>query len=175
MGLIQSFTRPSGKNQRGTLFASATRIEPMDSRLFTAVSAVAANTAYLVWFRIDAPFTATAMEYICGAANGNVDLGIFSSPDFATFTLLGSTGATAASGSNTTQSINLTGSVVLLPGVDYYASLSGVSASLTVGKFSGFSASTFAAKTACQKAALQPLATFSTPAAPGLVPYLAIK
>jgi len=175
MGLSQSFTRPSGKSQRGPLFLSSTRIEPLDSRLFTAVSAVAASTAYLVWFRVDAPFTASAMEYICGAANGNVDLGIFSSPDFATFTMLGSTGATAASGSNTTQSINLTGSVVLLPGIDYYAALSGTSSSLTVGKFSGFSASTFSAKTGCQKASLNPLATFSTPAAPGLQPYLAIK
>ena len=152
-----------------------TRIEPVDVRMFTGGAVVSADVAYLVWFRVDTLFTATAMEYMCVTAAGNVDLGIFRTTDFSAFTLLASTGATAAAGSMAMQSINLTASVSLSPGVDYFASIVGSSASLSIGRIASFAAASGAASTVFFKSALNPLATFSTPSNGGTIPLLVVK
>lgn len=165
---------PNPTANRGFCLQTATRIEPVDSRAFVAGATISADVAYLVWFRVDTLFTATAMEYMCVSAAGNVDLGIFRTTDFSSFTLIGSTGATAASGSTAMQAISLTASVPLAPGVDYYAALVGSSASLSIGRIAPFAGAVGATRLAYFKAALNPLATFSSPSNGAIIPLLAI-
>ena len=169
MSLTRSRTR-----QRGLMIQTATRIEPIDARAFVGGAAVSADGAYLVWFRVDFPFRATAMEYLCSTASGNVDLGIFSTADFSAFTLLGSTGATAAAGSNAMQSINLSAAVDLAPGIDYYAAIVGPSGSLQIGRIAPFAAAMGAGKLAYAKSSLNPLANIASGAVSGTRPCATI-
>jgi hypothetical protein len=175
MSLLSSAVA-SPPHHRGLNRTSAARIEPIDGRLFSGGAAVAADTAYLVWFRVDRPITVAAMEYLCSTAAGNVDLGVYSTADFATLTRLGSTGATAAAGANAIQSINLTAPVLLVPGTDYFAGLVGSSASLVVARNGQFGNLSAATKTALMKTASNPLpASITTPAGANYIPWLCLK
>lgn len=162
-------------NPLGLTRQTNVRIEPVDGRVFAAGAVVTADLAYLVGFRVATPFAASAMEYLCSIAAGNVDMGIFSTLDFNAFTLLASTGATLAAGSNVIQSINLTAGVTLVPSVDYFAALVGNNATLSVGRIAGFATMWGGSRSVYAKAALNPLASFSTPASGALLPWLAIK
>lgn len=150
-------------------------LEPMDPRYVTAASAIAGiSTAYLIKFRVQKPTIATALSIYVGAASGNVDLGIFSSTDGVAFTLLGSTGSTLSAGTNAAQTINLPVNVLLAPGTNYWAALAADNTTLTVGQIANASGVAAINKTALTKAALFPLAGFSTASASGRAPYLAI-
>lgn len=175
MSLLTSFTRPSVTNSRGPLRVNGNRVEPVDGRLISGSTTVTADLAYLSWFRVDTAMVFTAMEYLCATAAGNVDLGVFTTTDFTNFTLLGHTGATAAAGASAVQSINLLASVTCVPGKDYYASIVGSNAALAIARITIFNAIAGANKTSYQKAALDPLADFATPANTNLVPWLVMK
>lgn len=151
-----------------------TIIEPMDPRFFTTPAAITANLAYLVKFRVQRATTATGLAFYIGTAAGNADVGIFTSTNGTNFTLLGSSGSTAASGSSTTQAINLTANVPLVPYTNYWAAIVGDNVSLTIARISGAGTLNLLNKTAIAKAGLFPLATFTTLASTGFVPYLAI-
>ena len=92
-------------------------------------------TYYLVRVPGSKPLRVTTATWYVGAAAGNVDAGI-GTISGTTFTLLGSTGATAASGTNARQSAALTSAVSLMPDRDYYIALSVSNVdTLTVGRF----------------------------------------
>lgn len=175
MSLLTSYTRPTPTSLRGLVRQTDVRIEPVDGRAVISGAVVAADTAYFVSFRVAVPFPATAMEYLCVAAAGNVDLGIFSTADFTNFTMLSHTGATLAAGTSAVQSINLLATLNLVPGVDYFASIVGNNAALTIARIAGFNNINFASRSSYLKASLNPLASFSTPQVSGLVPWMAIK
>lgn len=105
---------------------------------FSAGSYPATNRAFFMRFRVFAPVTLTQMVYGVGTASGNVDLGIYRSSNAdgalasVTMTKVQTTGKTAASGSSTTQTINLAGIVVLVPGVDYYRAMLADNTTITV-------------------------------------------
>lgn len=171
--ILPAYTPPRGPIR---IDLARNRMEPVDGRLFSGTAAVTADQAYLSWFRVDQSMTFTAMEYLVGTAAGNVDLGIFSTTDFATFTLLGHTGATAAAGSSAIQSINLLASVTCDPAIDYFAAIVGSSGSLTLGRMTTLQGLvTTGARAAYIKASLDPLATFTTGTASNLLPWLCCK
>jgi len=106
-------------------------VGPFDPRLCGTynVTIPTANKAMLCAFQVNHPITVTkARTYIGQATSGNIDLGIYD----ATFHRLASTGSTAASGTWSTQTINLTGSLALVPGVKYWASIAADNATITV-------------------------------------------
>lgn len=159
----------------GVTVIQSGRIQPMDSRTAISSTTVTADLAYLLRFAVPTPMTVSVMEYYCATAAGNVDLGIFTTTDFTAFTLLASTGATLAAGASAIQAISLTASIVVVPGVEYYAALVGNNAGLTIGRTAPLSAVVGPTRMCFQKAALDPLATFSTPTNGTLMAWMAVR
>jgi hypothetical protein len=165
-----------GASQRGLARQDALRVEPVDGRYFSGGGVVTLDLAYFVHFRVDQPITIAAMEYLCSVAAGNVDLALLSTTDFATLTRLGSTGATAAAGSNAIHSIALTAPVAIVPGVDYFASIVGSSGTLQIARAAQFAGISGANKTLFQKAATNPIpSSVATLASGTMVPWLCLK
>lgn len=99
-------------------------VETIDGRFVNATGGVTAQQGYFMRLdRLSASLTVSALKVCNGTVvAGNVDLGIYRS-DGSTLTLVASTGATALSGNDAIQTINLTAAYTLLPGIDYYFAL----------------------------------------------------
>jgi len=108
-------------------------LETCDPRDPSATLAtLAANTAYLSLIRPSAPIRIVSLVVEIGGNFGNIDLGIFTSTDDATFTLLASTGPTTSVGTNSLQTIALTSAVTLPPGTSYWFAVSADNAIVTI-------------------------------------------
>ena len=113
-------------------------VETIPAALVNSVGSVAVgNQAVYALVRVpgNKPLVVTTATWYIGAAAGNIDVGV-GTISGTTFTLLASTGSTAASGTNARQSASLTSSVVLVPDTDYYlAFVASTTTTLTVGRF----------------------------------------
>lgn len=100
----------------------------------TAASPVA-NQAYFARVRFPKQMLITAMKYGCASASGNVDMGIYDSADGgANLNRLASTGSTACAGTNAIQQVNLTASLMVYPGKDYWLAIAFDNATVTVAR-----------------------------------------
>lgn len=72
--------------------------------------------------RLSEPLGVSQVKLEVATQNGNVDVGVYSS-DGSTLTKLGSSGSTAVGSANAVQTIALSASITLQPGVDYYLAL----------------------------------------------------
>lgn len=142
-------------------------IEPM---LFADSSAASltANTAYLLRFRVAEAIPVTKLVYKIAVSSGNVDVGIFTSTDLTNFTLLASSGSTAAAATNAVAEVTLTAGVTLVPKTDYWLAFVTDNTTLTLFRvllnFTGGSTLGGLKSRFISKASLFPLASFATPA-----------
>lgn len=80
-------------------------LDPWLSNLSAA--AATANRAHLYRIpKLAVAKTITKLSVFIGGASGNLDLGIYTTTDFATFTRLGSSGSTAVAGTNAVQTVS---------------------------------------------------------------------
>lgn len=117
------------------------RFEPRDATLTgTSLSfSPAANDVLLAHFRLAQDFRVTKLGIYLGATAGNVDMGIATSADMATFTKVASTGSVAAGTANDLMETALTAPYTCLAGVNYWFMLGATSSSivfLTTGMMS---------------------------------------
>jgi len=103
-----------------------------------------AGRMFINYARVGRAVPVTKMTYIIGTAAGNVDMGIYTGNAGRTlFTLVASSGSVvAAVGGGGYQTVTLSAPFTLQPGVDYWFALWTSSASLTLARGAGFSAST---------------------------------
>lgn len=127
MGLLVGFINPSGG---GGQFDA---VESYPLAAGGTAATLAANTAYLAKVRVSRPVRITQMSYLVGTASGNVDLGVYQS-NGTTLTRMGSTGSTAAAGSSVIQTIALTATVWINPGVDYYLGIAPDNGTVSIGR-----------------------------------------
>ncbi len=121
-----------------------------------------ANSASLILVRVGRPIRLTSLSIYIGGASGNVDVGIFTRSG-TTYTLVASSGSTAAAGTNAMQTIALTAAYTLSPGTDYYFGEVADNGTVTIGRSSAVSATVPAIGVENGiKASLFPLATFTT-------------
>lgn len=170
MSLLTSFTRSTPGGEQFDI------IEPVDARCFAGAVAVAtANLAYLSRFRLSKAATISAVSYFVGTASGNVDVGVYEF-DGTNYVRLGSSGSTAASGSSAVQTINLTASVNLRPGKDYWLALAADNGTITILRQGGTVVLAFGNRTLF-KSSLSPFALPATISSPSTtsttVPWLA--
>ena len=118
-------TIPAGTDQ----FDHVQTIEPVG----VAVATTNANQANLVLVRVAKPKSVTSLTILIGVSSGNVDVGIYSW-DGTTATRLSSSGTTAVGTLNTTQTIALGATVVLVPGVNYFFALAPDNATASFGR-----------------------------------------
>lgn len=137
MSLLTSFTRPSAGGGQFDF------VEAFDIVGAAAAASIVANQAYLHLFRVDRAVLVSKATYGVGTASGNVDLGIYTSADQATFTRVASTGSTAASGSSTFQTISLTAAYQLVPFTDYWAVFAADNATITANRTGAITGGTF--------------------------------
>lgn len=138
-----------------------------------AAASTVANQANFVRVRVAKAITVTTMAYIVGTASGNVDLGIYDSPDGgATLTRLSSTGSTAAAGTSAIQAIALTTPVTLTPGKDYWFAFAADNGTITAMRLSTVPTYNSRKNRALAKAANFPLPTSVASLASGLTYWL---
>lgn len=153
-------------------------IEPYAPIMFTTASAnPGQNTVFLTKFRLGRAKTVTKIAYFVGAANGNVDAGVYRF-DGADYQLVGRSGSVAAAGTNTTQELTMLTPFDLAPGVDYWMAFATDSASLTVARNNATGSLTIAAynKRSIAKAAAWSTglpATISTPSGTSNIVWMA--
>lgn len=132
-------------------------VEPYPRTLVTGASAATAS-AYFFRFRVAKPLTLSKVTYYIGAASGNVDAGYYDSADGGVnLARLASAGSTAASGSNTTQQLTMTASIVVVPNKDYWIAFASDNATLTIGRLAQFAPVSLLGNFALVRASVFPL------------------
>lgn len=103
---------------------SNSAVYPIDPRTFTAAGALAANTGYLLKFRVAREITVSKIKLRCvsAAGGGNVDVAIHTS-DGTTWTKVAGPSAVAAV-SAAVMTFTLTAAYTLVPFTDYWVSMS---------------------------------------------------
>ena len=115
-------------------------VGPFDPRTLAAGGAVApatASKALFYAFTVHAPVTVGHANILVGTQSGNVDLGIYDTAG----NRLASTGSTACGDGSAVQTIALTASITLIPGVVYWAAFCADNTSaafFTSGSLPGF-------------------------------------
>ncbi len=133
-----------------------------------------ANLAILTRFRVAKAMTITTMTCFVQTASGSLDMGIYTSVDFTTYSRLGSTGSTLAAGSSVNQAVALTASVTLQPGVDYFLAFASDNTTLSIGRLVTVAAIGGYKNQNLSKAASFPLpSTISSPGQQAYVPWVA--
>jgi hypothetical protein len=155
-------------------------VEPNEhAHMTAAVATTTQNAVFLYRFRVSQPLKLTKAAFCVGAANGNVDMGIYTSADLVNFTRVASAGSTAAAGTNTTQGLTFTAPYVVVPGVDYFLAFATDSATITVAQaIAPLSAPAEYTKRGLRKLAAWSSglpASISTPVGVGLYLWLAAK
>ncbi|MCC6314207.1 MAG: DUF4082 domain-containing protein [Thermomicrobiales bacterium] len=98
----------------------------------TGTTALTANQAYLVRFRVAKPITVANIRVFVGSAtSGNLDAGLYTL-NGTTWTRIASAGSTAAGTASTMQTLALTAAVTLVPGVDYWVAFAADNATVTI-------------------------------------------
>jgi hypothetical protein len=105
-------------------------VETVPVAVATTATALAANTAYLLKFRVRSKTRVKTISVLVGTASGNADVGIYRS-NGTTLTRMTSSGATAIAGTGAEQ-IHALADVWLLPGVDYYLAYAADNATATI-------------------------------------------
>ena len=135
---------------------------PITRTASIAAGTQTANSASLILVRVGRPITITSLTIYIGTASCIVDVGIFTRSG-TTYTLVASSGSTAAAGTNATQTIALTAAYTLQPGIDYYFAEVADNGTVTIGRSSAVAATVPAIGVENGiKASLFPLATFTT-------------
>lgn len=110
------------------------RFEPRDARTLASPSfnTFSANDVALIHFRLAQDFTVSKLGIFISPSAGNVDLGIATSDDMATFTKVASTGSVAAGTANEIMEPSLTTPYLCRAGVNYWFMLGVTNATLGV-------------------------------------------
>lgn len=111
-------------------------VETVDGKVIPSATTVGANFLICYRVRVNKALTVATATWFVGTANGNLDVGLYTS-DGSTLTLAASTGSTAAAGTNALQTANLDTSVPLVAATDYYIGLITDSATLALGRIAG--------------------------------------
>lgn len=135
---------------------------PVARTVSIAAGTQTANSASLGLVRVGRPILITNLSIYIGTASGNVDVGIFTKSG-TTFTLVASSGSTAAAGTAAIQTIPLTAVYTLSPGIDYYFGEVADNGTVTIGRSSAVAVTVpgLGVENGI-KATLFPLATFTT-------------
>ena len=148
--------------------------QPADGSVGSAT--LTASTAYLIRVRVARALTVSNIEiYVGGTSAGNVDAGIYSvDATYTTWTRMASAGSTAMGTANAIQTLALSGSVTLQPGVDYYLAFVTDSATAALLRNAGVGAVVCAHNRAVQKPSTFPLPASLTSVArsSGTVPWV---
>lgn len=99
-----------------------------------AVNTVTQNTVSLMLVRVARPVTVTKIRVWIGTANGNIDVGVYTSADGSTFTRRASAGSTASAGTNAIQELTLTAAFTFVPGTDHWLAWGTDSATVTTAR-----------------------------------------
>ena len=110
------------------------RFEPRDARTLASpsFSTFSANDVALIQFRLARDFTVATLGILINPSAGNVDLGIATSDDMATFTKVASTGSVAAGTANEIMEPALSAPYLCRAGVNYWFMLGVTNATLGV-------------------------------------------
>ena len=164
MSMLSSFVGPPTLSRVLEEIADASAdyafVETTDHRAVGGVTAVGQNFGIFFLVRPSKEITVSQASWFVGTANGNIDVGLYSS-DGTTLTRVARTGSVAAAGASAIQTAALDAPATLLPGTDYYIALVTDSATLTLGRVLGTAAVNLLDKTGILKAV-----TFAT--LPGL-------
>lgn len=111
--------------------------ESCNKRQVSTPAGLVGNSTYLAKVRFPRALRITTMSWYIGAAAGNIDAGLYTSPDGGVnLVRIASTGAVAAAGTNAVQSAALTTPVVVSPNTDYWiAIMPSTGTTLTLGRF----------------------------------------
>ena len=110
------------------------RFEPRDARLLAnpTFNTLSANDVLLIHFRLAQDFLVAKLGILINPSAGNVDLGIATSADMATFTKVASTGAVAAGTANEIMEPALTTPYLCRAGVNYWFMLGVTNATMGI-------------------------------------------
>jgi hypothetical protein len=103
-------------------------VGPVASAQSISLTTCSLNRAYFMPFQVLRSVTVTKALLFTGTASGNFDIGIYDNSGVR----LGSTGSTASTVTSGVQTTNLTASVTLVPGVQYWAAFVADNTSITV-------------------------------------------
>lgn len=124
---------PFAYNAEGPSF-----FQSFDGRVAGSSTAISANAVYLQRIpRVTEPKRVVAINVFVGNAAGNLDVGIYRDDPAGTATRVGSAGSTAAAGTNAIQRLVMSGNVWLHADADFWASVGGTDAALTMTAISG--------------------------------------
>lgn len=137
--------------------------------LATTAGSITANIVYMGRLWVPKAKTITQMAYSVGNnGTANVDLGVFSSSDLITWTLMASTGSTAAVGTNAVQWINLTAPFDLIAGNTYWLGFVASTSTITAVRTSATPAVDIRSRSLLETGSTIPLpASITTPIASG--------
>jgi hypothetical protein len=110
-----------------------THFDPQPFWGITGASAVTANRAYGVKFRVARNFTATSIKAsIESGSAGNIDANIYSSPDLTTWTRLGGVSTPVSTAGTGLVTVTLATPVAMVVGTDYWMFIAIDNATATV-------------------------------------------